>query len=36
MKALTIAQQLKPSEIDFDTLQSNYPSMLVLVRELIS
>ena len=35
MKTLTIAQQLKPSEIDFDTLHSNYHSMLVLVRELI-
>lgn len=31
----TIAQQLKPFEIDFDTLHINYHPMLGLVRELI-
>ncbi len=35
LKTPTIAQQLKSSEIDFDTLHHNYHPMLMLVRELI-
>ncbi|MEO1005243.1 MAG: hypothetical protein AAFW67_05190, partial [Cyanobacteria bacterium J06638_38] len=34
-KTNTIAQQLKSSEIDFETLHKNYHPMLGLVRELI-
>ncbi|MGD1918260.1 MAG: hypothetical protein ACFCAD_04870 [Pleurocapsa sp.] len=34
-KTNTIAQLLKPSEIDFDTLHDSYDPMLGLVKELI-